>query len=477
MSFEADQIQYLSEADGRSESSVRAPWAVLIVDDDVEVHELTQIVLADFSFQDRPLRFISAYSAGEALEILKRAPTIAVCLLDVVLENETAGLSLVRTIREDLGNVAIRIVLRTGQPGVAPERDVLSRYDINDYKGKTELTQGKLIACMISALRSYQQVVELERHRRRLSELNRTLEMRVQERTRALQKSERRLQSILDAAVYPIVISRLGDGLVRYCNRRAEELFGAGATSTARAPGFFVRPSEADMLQHSAREQGRLDDVEVALVRGDGVPFWALMSCTVMDFENEPCLLSSFNDISHRKQLELELTRLATTDALTGIHNRRRFLELTEQDMHRAIRFGRPLSLAIFDLDHFKKVNDLHGHPAGDRVLCTVTGAVQGVLRATDHFGRLGGEEFGILLPETSASGAAVMGERVRAAVARASHGVEGLGAVTISLGVAELASPQMSLNDLLARADAALYAAKEGGRNRVVVAGRDGED
>lgn len=141
------------------------PWKVLIVDDEPEVHEVTRLVLGTFRFAERGLQFLSAFSAAQAREILAAHEDVAVLLLDVVMESEQAGLGLVRTIREDLHNPFVRIVLRTGQAGQAPEHEVIAAYDINDYKEKTELTASRLATTMYSALRAYRDMRAIETHR------------------------------------------------------------------------------------------------------------------------------------------------------------------------------------------------------------------------------------------------------------------------------------------------------------------------
>ncbi len=142
-----------------------APWLVLVVDDDPEVHEVTRLVLGSFRFAERPIELISVASAAQAFDALRRHDDIAVVLLDVVMESEQAGLELVRRIREELRNSFVRIVLRTGQPGQAPEHDVIAAYDINDYKEKTELTAQKLATTLYAALRSYRDMRTIEAQR------------------------------------------------------------------------------------------------------------------------------------------------------------------------------------------------------------------------------------------------------------------------------------------------------------------------
>jgi len=165
-----DDLMFLEEeatAQPATSDAVQ-PWKVLIADDEQEVHNVTKLVLNGFSFAGRPVEFISAYSGAEAYTILQSNPDIAVVLLDVVMEYDDAGLRLVKQIREDLANALIRIVLRTGQPGQAPEERVILEYDINDYKSKTELTSTKLFTAMVASLRSYSHLKRLETNKRGL---------------------------------------------------------------------------------------------------------------------------------------------------------------------------------------------------------------------------------------------------------------------------------------------------------------------
>lgn len=140
-------------------------WKVLIVDDEPEIHAVTKLALNDFLFQDRRLEFISAYNGEQAKEMFLTHRDIAVVLLDVVMETDDAGLKVADFVRNEAMNHFTRIILRTGQPGQAPERDVIINYDINDYKSKTELTSQKLFTAVISALRSFRDIMVIEENR------------------------------------------------------------------------------------------------------------------------------------------------------------------------------------------------------------------------------------------------------------------------------------------------------------------------
>ncbi|MFQ3200371.1 MAG: CheY-like chemotaxis protein [Zhongshania sp.] len=144
------------------------PWKLLIVDDEQVVHTVTNLALDGFNLGGRGLEFLSAYSAAEARQVLHANPDIAVILLDVVMETDRAGLDLVHYIRRDLNNRMVRIVLRTGQSGQSPEQEVITQYDINDYKEKTELTRQKLFSTVYSSLRSYGDIFALEENRKGL---------------------------------------------------------------------------------------------------------------------------------------------------------------------------------------------------------------------------------------------------------------------------------------------------------------------
>ena len=143
---------------GDDEGTALVPWRILVVDDEESVHQTTTFALSDFSYEGRALDILHAYSAEEALRIMEQEEDIAVIFLDVVMESDHAGLDCVRQIREVMDNQDVSIVLRTGQPGFAPEKGVILGYEINDYKLKTELTLEKLFMTLVASLRAYSKV-------------------------------------------------------------------------------------------------------------------------------------------------------------------------------------------------------------------------------------------------------------------------------------------------------------------------------
>lgn len=153
------------------EEMLGPPWKVMVVDDEPQIHDVTRLALDGFTFAGRPLEFINGYSGAEAKKLLKANPDVALILLDAVMETDDSGLQVVKFIREELKNSFVRIVLRTGQPGQAPERSVITDYDINDYKEKTELTAQKLFTLLYSSLRAYQDIMAIEANKKGLEEI------------------------------------------------------------------------------------------------------------------------------------------------------------------------------------------------------------------------------------------------------------------------------------------------------------------
>jgi signal transduction histidine kinase/CheY-like chemotaxis protein len=163
-----DDIVHLLEGPGDEPPEQGPRWKIAVIDDEPAVHDGTRFALHDYRLNGQGLEILSAYSAAEGRELMRSHPDVAVVLLDVIMESDTAGLGLVEFIRKELKNETVRIILRTGQPGQAPERRVIVDYDINDYKAKTELTADKLFTALTAALRSHQQLERMVQTRRGL---------------------------------------------------------------------------------------------------------------------------------------------------------------------------------------------------------------------------------------------------------------------------------------------------------------------
>jgi len=183
-------------------------------------------------------------------------------------------------------------------------------------------------------------------------------------------------------------------------------------------------------------------------------------------------------EIERRKKSEARLQELATTDGLTGLFNRRHFLELLHVEFDRAKRYGAPLSYMMMDADHFKTVNDTFGHETGDRVLCMLADGIRKRLRGVDFAGRLGGEEFAVVMPETELEGALRLAQDIREAVESAAVSVgQGVCRITVSIGLSSLGPDMEDMGALMRSADDALYRAKDSGRNAVVCTGLAGPE
>jgi two-component system cell cycle response regulator len=438
-----------------------------VVDDEPQVHSMTQVLLRDFQFEGRPFAIVSAHSAGEAQEILRANHDIPVVLLDVVMETDHAGLDLARIIREDLGDRRQRIILRTGQPGEAPEREVMLAYDINDYRAKTELTAQKLFTALVAALRSWQQISTIE-------QLNATLEARVEERTRDLAEARAFAESLVELMPQPVWFKD-AERRYRMTNRAFREFFAIapdqwhGLTAAEALGARMPVHEEAGDQALLNGSQGRIE-LEAQLVDAQDQQRTLLVTKGAFTRDQTPHgIIGIATDISERKALEKELHRLAVTDPLTGAANRRRFMASGHIEIERAARYQTPLAVVMMDIDHFKAVNDSHGHAIGDEVLKKVADATQGCLREIDLLGRLGGEEFAALLPETGLDAAIAVAERLRRAVAAIIIPLKDAAlSVTASFGVAERGADELLFDTFLGRADAALYKAKQAGRDRV---------
>lgn len=294
-----------------------------------------------------------------------------------------------------------------------------------------------------------------------------------------LLQNEQRLRSVLEILPYPIYIARRSDGHLLFVNRKTCLLLQLSAKQLLRSRSidFFVDPKEREDLRILLETVSDIRDVEVKMKTSPGRNFTAELAAIAMEYDNSPAILVALNDISQRKELENELYRQASTDMLTGINNRRSFMALSEQELRRTRRFARSMSVMMVDIDHFKPINDQHGHAVGDIVLQAVVKRILESLRLSDQLGRLGGEEFAVILPETALADAADVAERARKhledrpIIVNAEKSGHIAIPCTISIGVAQLSAHDGTVDDLLHRADEALYKAKNGGRNRIEIA------
>lgn len=309
------------------------------------------------------------------------------------------------------------------------------------------------------------------------------LELRVAERTRELADLSRQTLQILNATS-DAIIGIDGYERVSFANPAANSIL---CWPIDRLPGRdwrefaseFRMPDGGDMreLLTSARSTRSAIDRELVFSRRSGEQ--RILDTTVAPIvENDiwQGAVIVMGDITQRKMHEHELRLHATTDSLTGAFNRRHFLELSQREIDDGFRRGNLLCVVLFDVDHFKRVNDTHGHDAGDAVLRGISGLCLREKRTGDIFGRIGGEEFAFVLPGTDSAGAATFGERLKQLIADLSIELAGGKklSVTISLGIASTGEVTRDEGDgtlgaLIKLADSRLYRAKKGGRNRLV--------
>lgn len=381
-------------------------WKLLIVDDDVEVHAATRFAINDIRIAGRPLQLINAHSAAEAAAILKEEPEIAVILLDVVMESANAGLDLVQRIRHELGLTDVRIILRTGQPGHAPELKIIRDYDINDYKTKAELTHTRLVTALIAAIRSYDQL-------RTISENRRGLEMIVTATPSLMQAKE--LDSWANNALQ-LMMSLLhprGDGIV--CVQGSV----AGDNNDLETPRIVAATGQlAAVVGHPLE---KLDDPKlVATIRECLVCqehcFAANHTALYLHGGGRQAVMLVRNDSPlttvERQLLEIfavnvltcfgnvalveRLNYIAYHDPLTRLPNRTCFIE--ELD-NAAANAAQGHVVCMIDIDRFTDINNALGHAVADQLLIAV-GQRIGLACPDCHLARIGADTFGLIGPE-----------------------------------------------------------------------------
>ena len=296
-----------------------------------------------------------------------------------------------------------------------------------------------------------------------------------------LQESVERFRAVFDAAAIGMALVAL-DGRFMQVNDALCQIVGYDSEALTRLTyQDITHPDDlkADQMLVQELIDGKRDHyhLEKRYIHRDGHSIWILLSgAKVTDAAGRLLyFIAQIQDISRQKALIEALEIQARHDSLTGLYNRRHFLSLCEAELSRAARYRVPLSMLMLDIDHFKKVNDAHGHKAGDLVLVQLADIMRGTLRNVDVIGRYGGEEFAVMLPETDRMMALEVAERLRQEVAAAKFALDG-GApieVTISIGISSCDDAQIHIDKLINAADQALYVAKNSGRNRVMQAER----
>jgi len=377
-------------------------WRILVVDDDADVHSSTTFALADVEMQGRPLHFLHAYDADQAYAILAREPDIAVVLLDVVMERADAGLQLVRRIRDELARHDIRIILRTGQPGYAPEMDAIRGYDINDYRTKSELTRTKLYTTVAAAIRSYRQIRALDANRLGLEHI-----VAAGAELMSLQGAREVALGVLTQAAK--LLGQPPEGVL--CTRDDEapdSLRAVAAVGACRhldgrelgaqfGQGFAAGAERALRLRGASVEDGLLS---IVLPGKSGRDFVACIPLERELGEVEHRLLKVFCGMVavclDNVELVTRLNKSAFHDPLTGLPNRNCMVELIDKRLAESVPGGGAV-LALVDLDHFAETNDALGHHFGDLLLVAVAQRIKSRLDPALQVGRIGSDIFAML--------------------------------------------------------------------------------
>ena len=264
------------------------------------------------------------------------------------------------------------------------------------------------------------------------------------------------------------------EGITRYVCPAVQQVLGYSADEIMGRPAadFYPHPQDREKLKQAILTQGFVRDFPGQMRRKDGQIIDISISSTVLlDEEGKFAGIEGiWRDITERRNLERELERRATTDELTGIANRRTILEQLTTAFERFTRKQRPLMVFILDLDFFKRINDNYGHVVGDRLLKAVVRTVQHEIRAVDRFGRLGGEEFIVILEDTDRTAATQIAQRILERMRRTEFDLALAQPVriTLSIGATQAHTADRQPTQLLEHADSALYAAKEGGRDQL---------
>lgn len=459
--------------------SSAAAWRVLIVDDDEDVHVATDLALRRVAILGRSLHFLHAYSAAEARKVLLAESDIAVVLLDVVMESEHAGLELVHFVRHDAGLKETRIVLRTGQPGYAPEIDAIRDYDINDFKTKAELTRPKLYATLTVAIRCYAQLRELDQHRQGLATIIHA--------SNAL-LAQQKLPDFAEGVIGKLcaLLNAPSNGLI-YLQPPPSDEFNMAQGKVLMAAGSFA-PLLGKHLDELASDTGLAAALETCLRSGKAsyTPYSATLYLggntqhlvahlqTPMPLrELQQQLLDVFcTNIGARfDNLELveRLHDYAYIDQLLGLPNRIAFIEALDKALAQQPRPAHVV--AIIGIDHFGDINLALGPDFGDQLLMAVGRRLGDSFGASAMVARVSGDTFGILGPDGVIYPEAI-GEVFNAPIQVGKDDVS----VSVSTGLGRFSEVEGCGNGAFMEASIAAKQAKSGSRASSVYYSREME-
>lgn len=461
-----EYVAFLEEDAGRPVPLARAAWKVLIVDDDPEVHQATVFALKGQNVCGRPLELLHAYSAEQALVSLHTTADVAVVFLDVVMESHDAGLELVPRIRGELGLADIRIILRTGQPGYAPEMSVIRDYDINDYRTKSELTHTRLMTTLTAAIRSYDQIRVLTETRRGLQSLvesGNTLFIPRDSRSFA-EAALGHLEGLFGGAVNAVFFGPLSGGGCEGDSEASGVLAATGAYSALIGKGFdgLSQLPLVSMLRKARAAQAHVFHAgSVCLHLGRHHGKEALVFLDYPGPEIGPLVRQLIEVLCANLRVGFEnvvlferLHFFAYFDPLTRLPNRTRFLDRLDEGLARFA--GAHWTVGIIDIVRFSELNDALGHRSGDLLLIEVTRRLKAWLGAEALVARIAGDAFGICW-RPDQEGASVVLDVFSAPFLVRGHAVP----MRARAGFAHAASVPGGAVELLKRANLALSHAK----------------
>lgn len=393
-------MSFVSEEED-SPAHWRQSWRVLIVDDEPDVHDATLLALSGVIIEGRPVDFVHAYSAEEARRCLADHPDLAVMLLDVVMETPDAGLQLIRHVREELGNRALRVILRTGQPGFAPEIDTIRIYDINDYKTKSELTRARLYTSLTVAIRSYWQIHQLEANRRGLelivaagTDLGRPKGLR-----RFAEGIVTQLCALLGVDEEGIVCAASqdrADDPPPYVLAAAGRYSGWIGMPLERLPDERVRKELATSLAERCHHFGPTTRLYFGTPGGISIASFVDVDhqLAAVDLELLEVFCSNISVAFENTVLVKRISELAYEDPLVRLPNRNNFLCSLAQ------AGGDSNVVALIDIDGFADINSVLDQEFGDMVLKAVAQRLRQRFSPAVEVARIGNDVFGVLGPQ-----------------------------------------------------------------------------
>ena len=392
-----------SEEDEILDNITGDSWKVLIVDDDPEIHSVTQLALSDLVVLGQRLEYLHAYSGKDACELIEQNKDIVLVLLDVVMETDDAGLNVVKHIREVLERSDIRIVLRTGQPGYAPEESVIKDYDINDYKTKTELTRRKLVTTVYAAIRSYQQIATVTQNRIGLEKIIKGAAELLEHHSVHEYAQGVLFQSHLLTQSTKSLFCARGLGIIDSVDDLNLHILGQDSYSTVLI-NQSIQMLKDDVTERAIttcfkNKEHQILPNAIALYLSSGgyraVVYIELeQELTQIQLQLIEVFLTNISIGYENVHLFQKLRNAAYKDWLTDLPNRLEFVSLLD-------KFGQGTSsnvAGLIDINHFSDINDGLGQDLGNQLLIAVTARLK-TLSDQCKFARVGADVFGVIGP------------------------------------------------------------------------------